>query len=170
MIKILNSLYLSLITTVLLFGVASGASVSVMHGWPAQQGEAFNKIVSVFEKKHPDIEVIVEVVGRDRPAVLAARLAAGNPPDITPHPWLALQADWARSGQIVSMEGLVDSSALLDALEPLGYVDGKIYGLFVFPNIKSLIWYNNLLPYTFCNLLIKMEYITFTREFIHFEQ
>ena len=27
-----------------------------------------------------------------------------------------------------------------------------------------------LLPYTFCNLLIKMEYITFTREFIHFEQ
>ena len=28
----------------------------------------------------------------------------------------------------------------------------------------------DLLPYTFCNLLIKMEYITFTREFIHFEQ
>ena len=73
MIKKLNSLCLSLIAAVLLCGVASGASVNIMHGWPAQQGEVFNRIVKVFEKKHPDIEVVVEVVGRDRPAVLAAR-------------------------------------------------------------------------------------------------
>ena len=142
MIKKLNSSCFSLITAVLLCGVASGASVNIMHGWPAQQGEAFNRIVKVFEKKHPDIEVVVEVVGRDRPAVLAARLAAGNPPDITPHPWLGLQADWARSVRIVPLDGLVDPSALLEALAPLGHVDDKLYGLFVFPNIKSLIWYN----------------------------
>jgi alpha-glucoside transport system substrate-binding protein len=142
MIKKSYSSCLSCLATLLLWGLAFGDTVNVMHGWPAQQGEAFNKIVRAFEKRHPDIKVAVEVVGRDRPAVLAARLAAGNPPDITPHPWLGLQADWARNGQIVSMDGLVDPSALLDALEPLGYVDGKIYGLFVFPNIKSLIWYN----------------------------
>ena len=139
MIKKLNSLCLSLIATVLLCGVASGASVNVMHGWPAQQGEAFNKIVKVFEKKHPDIEVVVEVVGRDRPAVLATRLAAGNPPDITPHPWLGLQANWARNGQIVSLDGLVDTSVLLDALEPLGHVDGKIFGLFVIVSFRFIL-------------------------------
>jgi alpha-glucoside transport system substrate-binding protein len=116
--------------------------VNVMHGWPAQQGEAFEKIVNVFRGKHPDIEVIVEVVGRDRPAYLATRLAAGNPPDLTPHPWLGLQAEWAEAGQIVSLDGLIDPAELLEALKPLGYVNGKLYGLFVFPNIKSLVWYN----------------------------
>ena len=102
MIKKLNSLCLTFVIIVLFHGPVYGASVTVMHGWPAQQGEAFNKIVKVFEKKHPNIEVVVEVVGRDRPAVLAARLAAGNPPDLTPHPWLGLQADWAKNGHIVS--------------------------------------------------------------------
>jgi alpha-glucoside transport system substrate-binding protein len=118
------------------------AKVNVVHGWPAQQGEAFEKVVNAFKEKNPDIEVIVEVVGRDRPAYLASRLAAGNPPDLTPHPWLGLQAEWAKTNQIVSLEGLVDPSELFDALKPLGYVNGKLYGLFVFPNIKSLVWYN----------------------------
>jgi alpha-glucoside transport system substrate-binding protein len=118
------------------------AKVNVVHGWPAQQGEAFEKIVNAFMVKHPDIEVIVEVIGRDRPAYLATRLAAGNPPDLTPHPWLGLQAVWAKTNQIVCLEGLIDPSGILDALKPLGYVNGKLFGLFVFPNIKSLVWYN----------------------------
>jgi alpha-glucoside transport system substrate-binding protein len=61
---------------------------------------------------------------------------------MTLHPWLGLQAEWAGTNQIVCLEGLVDPSGLLDALKPLGYVNGKLFGLFVFPNIKSLIWYN----------------------------
>jgi ABC-type glycerol-3-phosphate transport system substrate-binding protein len=44
------------------------AKVNVVHGWPAQQGEAFEKIVKAFKVQNPDIEVIIEVVGRDRPA------------------------------------------------------------------------------------------------------
>jgi alpha-glucoside transport system substrate-binding protein len=118
------------------------AKVNVVHGWPAQQGEAFEKIVKVYMGKHPEIEVIVEVVGRDRPAYLATRLAAGNPPDLTPHPWLGLQAEWAKTNQIVCFEGLIDASGILGALKPLGYVNGKLFGLFVFPSIKSLVWYN----------------------------
>jgi len=118
------------------------SKVTVMHGWPAQQGEAFEKIANAFMVKHPDIKVIVEVIGRDRPAYLATRLAAGNPPDLTPHPWLGLQAEWAKTNQIICLEDLVDPSELLNALKPLGYVNGKLYGLFVFPNIKSLVWYN----------------------------
>lgn len=121
---------------------AYAGEVNVLHGWPAQQGEAFKKIVKAFEAKNPDIKVVVEVIGRNRPAILATRLAAGNPPDLTPHPWLGLQAEWARSKQIVPLEDLVDPSELLNALKPLGYVNGKLYGLFVFPNIKSLVWYN----------------------------
>jgi alpha-glucoside transport system substrate-binding protein len=121
---------------------AIAAEVNVVHGWPAQQGETFVKIVNAFMAKNPDIKVIVEVVGRDRPAYLATRLAAGNPPDLTPHPWLGLQAEWVKTNQIVCLEGLIDSSVILEALKPLGYVNGKLFGLFVFPNIKSLVWYN----------------------------
>ena len=137
-----NAWYISIVAILLFNAPAFAGSVNIMHGWPAQQGEAFKKIVKRFEQKHPDIDIVVEVVGRDRPAVLAARLAAGNPPDMTPHPWLGLQAKWARYGQIVPLDGLVDPSALLKPLKTLGYVDDKLYGLFVFPNIKSLVWYN----------------------------
>jgi alpha-glucoside transport system substrate-binding protein len=118
------------------------SKVSVMHGWPAQQGEAFDKIVKEFMAGHPDIEVVVEVIGRDRPAFLATRLAAGNPPDLTPHPWLGQQTQWAKNNQIVCLDGLIDPSGILDALRPFGYVSGKLYGLFVFPSVKSLVWYN----------------------------
>ena len=99
--RMLRAASLCLMMLLFLFGKSSEASVTVMHGWPAQQGDTFNKIVAAFEKNHPNIEVVVEVVGRDRPAVLAARLAAGNPPDVTPHPWLGLQKAWARDGHIV---------------------------------------------------------------------
>jgi alpha-glucoside transport system substrate-binding protein len=121
---------------------AYGAKVTVMHGWPAQQGDAFKKIAEAFESENSDIKVVVEVVGRDRSAILATRIAAGNPPDMTPHPWLGLQAKWAKNKKIVSLDGLIDPSEILDALKPLGYVDGKLYGVFVFPNVKSLVWYN----------------------------
>jgi alpha-glucoside transport system substrate-binding protein len=136
-------MYMVVITCVIFFATPVFASeVTVMHGWPAQQGEAFEKIANAFMARHPDIKVIVEVIGRDRPAYLATRLAAGNPPDLTPHPWLGLQAEWAKTNQIVCLEDLVDPSELLNALKPLGYVHGKLFGLFVFPNIKSLVWYN----------------------------
>jgi len=134
--------YISLNVFVFLATSARASKVNVVHGWPAQQAEAFEKIVNVFMGKHPDIEVIIEVVGRDRPAYLATRLAAGNPPDLTPHPWLGLQEEWAKTDQIVCLEGLIDPAEILDALKPLGYVNGKLFGLFLFPNVKSLVWYN----------------------------
>jgi alpha-glucoside transport system substrate-binding protein len=138
----LKLLSLCIITLALPVHAAQGLQVSVMHGWPAQQGDAFEQIIQAFEARHPEIDVQAEVVGRDRPAVLATRLAAGNPPDITPHPWLGLQTQWARQGKIKSLEGRVDPGALLEALKPLGIVDGKLYGLFLFPNVKSVVWYN----------------------------
>ena len=142
MLKKFLIFYISLNVFVFLATSARASKVNVMHGWPAQQAEAFEKIVNVFMDKHPDIEVIIEVVGRDRPAYLATRLAAGNPPDLTPHPWLGLQEEWAKTDQIVCLEGLIDPAEILDALKPLGYVNGKLFGLFLFPNVKSLVWYN----------------------------
>jgi len=138
--KVLVVSLLLLIGSVAVFGEQK--VVRVMHGWPAQQGEAFDKVVAAFKAAHPDIDVVVEVVGRDRPAILATRLAAGNPPDVSPIPWLGLMAEWARAGYLVPLDGLVDVSEQVEALTPLGYVDGELYGVWQSANIKSLVWYN----------------------------
>ncbi len=121
---------------------AAQETVYVMHGWPGHQGVAFAKVVQAFMAEYPDINVSVEIVGRDRPAILATRLAAGNPPDVTPMPWLGLMAEWAREGALVPLDGLVDVSEQIDALTPLGYVDGVLYGTWQSANVKSLVWYN----------------------------
>jgi alpha-glucoside transport system substrate-binding protein len=125
-----------------LVAMAQQKVVNVMHGWPGEQAPAFEKIVEAFEELHPDIDVQIEIVGRDRPAILAARLAAGNPPDLTPHPWIGTMRQWADAGQIVDLTGLVDTSDINPALVPIGEYEGGLYGLFIFPNVKSLVWYD----------------------------
>ena len=103
-----------------LAAIAQQKVVNVMHGWPGEQAPAFQMIVDAFEAANPDIDVVVEIVGRDRPAVLATRLAAGNPPDLTPHPWIGLMKQWADDGQIVDLTDLVDTSDINPALVPIG--------------------------------------------------
>jgi len=122
--------------------IAADKVVNLMHGWPGEQAPAFQKIVDAFEAQNPDIDVQVEIVGRDRPAILATRLAGGNPPDLTPHPWIGLMKEWADNGQIVDLTGLVDISDINPALVPIGEYNAGLYGLFIFPNVKSLVWYN----------------------------
>ncbi len=141
-----------LLTVLLLIALTASAqkTVNVMHGWPGEQAPAFEKIVDAFEAQNPDVEVVIEVVGRDRPAVLVTRLAAGNPPDITPHPWIGLMRQWADDGVIVDLRDYIDTSELNPALLPIGQYDSSVlglgesglYGLFIFPNIKSLVWYS----------------------------
>ena len=53
------------------------AKVNVVHGWPAQQGEAFEKIVNAFMVKHPDIEVIVEVCRAGPPGLFSHPTGGG---------------------------------------------------------------------------------------------
>jgi len=133
---------LSVLALVGIVGFGQTKTVNVMHGWPGEQAPAFEKIVAAFEAENPDIDVQVEIVGRDRPAILATRLAAGNPPDLTPHPWVGTMRQWADAGQIVDLTGLVDTSDINPALIPIGEYDDGLYGLFIFPNVKSLAWYN----------------------------
>jgi alpha-glucoside transport system substrate-binding protein len=133
---------LSLLALVGLTGFAEMKYVTVMHGWPGEQAPAFQKIVSAFEAENPDITIITEIVGRDRPAILATRLAQGNPPDLTPHPWIGTMRQWADAGQIVNLNGLIDTSDINPALLPIGEYRGGLYGLFIFPNVKSLVWYD----------------------------
>jgi len=135
-------LALTIVGLAAIVGLAQDKVVTVMHSWPGAQAPIFEMIVDAFEAENPDIDVQVEIVGQDRVAIMQARLAAGNPPDLTPHPWIGLMKEWADAGQIVDLTGLVDTSEINPALLPIGEYDGGLYGLFIFPNVKSLVWYN----------------------------
>jgi len=134
----------TLLTLVLASGIALARpkSVHVMHGWPGHQAVAFARVVDAFMAAYPDINVTVEIVGRDRPAILETRIAAGNPPDVSPIPWLGLMMEWAREGHLVALDGLVDLSEQIPALTPVGMVDGELYGTWQWADVKSLVWYN----------------------------
>ena len=123
-------------------GLAQSGIVYVMHGWPGQQAPAFNKIIQAFNEQYPNITVVQEIIGRDMPAVIATRMAGGNPPDLILHPWVGTMRQWADAGEIVNLAGLVDTSDINPALVPIGEHAGGLYGLFIFPNVKSLVWYN----------------------------
>jgi len=133
---------LSVLTLIGVAALAQTKTVNVMHGWPGEQAPAFEKVVEAFEAANPDIDVVIEIVSRDRPAILQARLAAGNPPDLTPHPWIGIMREWADEEKIVDLTGLVDTSDINPALVPIGEYNDGLYGLFIFPNVKSLVWYN----------------------------
>jgi len=133
---------LSVLALIGVVALGQTKTVNVMHGWPGEQAPAFEKVVEAFEAENPDIDVVIEIVSRDRPAILQARLAAGNPPDLTPHPWIGIMREWADEEKIVDLTGLVDTSDINPALVPIGEYNDGLYGLFIFPNVKSLVWYN----------------------------
>ncbi|MCD6495465.1 extracellular solute-binding protein [Candidatus Bipolaricaulota bacterium] len=133
-------LVVSLISVVGLLGV-SQQKVTVAVLWSGAELEAFEKALAPFEQD-TGIDVVVESVGRDLPAVLVTRLAAGNPPDMAGMPNPGQMKEFADQGALVALNGIVDLSESPKAFVDLASVDGKAYGVFISADLKSLVWYN----------------------------
>jgi len=133
-------LVVSLISVVGLLGV-SQQKVTVAVVWSGAELEAFEKALAPFEQD-TGIDVVVESVGRDLPAVLVTRLAAGNPPDMAGMPNPGQMKEFADQGALVALNGIVDLSESPKAFVDLASVDGKAYGVFISADLKSLVWYN----------------------------
>jgi alpha-glucoside transport system substrate-binding protein len=121
-------------------GTAQPSKVHTAVLWGGNELDAFKAMTAPFEEE-TGIEVVVEPVGRDLPTVLVTRFHAGNPPDVAAMPSPGLMR------QFVAAKGLIalDESIVADypqAFVDLGKVDGKLYGIFVAADLKSLIWYN----------------------------
>ncbi len=109
--------------------------------WTGSELEALEKTLIPFEQE-TGIDVIVESVGRDLPAVLVTRLAAGNPPDVAGLPNPGQMKEFAEQGVLVALDDLANLADQPTAFVDLATVDGHVYGLFVAADFKSLIWYN----------------------------
>ena len=133
-------LVLSLVGAVGILGFAQ-KQVVIAVVWSGVELEAFEETLIPFEQD-TGIDVVVESVGRDLPAVLVTRLAVGNPPDLAGMPNPGQMKEFANQGALVALDGIVDLSESSKAFIDLAKVDDRVYGLFISADLKSLVWYS----------------------------
>ncbi|MEA3356079.1 MAG: ABC transporter substrate-binding protein [Candidatus Bipolaricaulota bacterium] len=114
--------------------------VTIAVVWSGAELEAFEKTLAPFEEE-TGIDVVIESVGRDLPAVLVTRVEAGNPPDIAAMPNPGQMKEFVNQGALVPLDFL-DLTDHPQAFVDLGSLDGHVYGTFLAADLKSLVWYN----------------------------
>lgn len=133
-------LVLSLVGAVGILGFAQ-KQVVIAVVWSGAELEAFEETLIPFEQD-TGIDVVIESVGRDLPAILVTRLAVGNPPDLAAMPNPGQMKEFANQGALVALDDIVDFSDLSKAFIDLAKVDDRVYGLFISADLKSLVWYS----------------------------
>ena len=133
-------LVLTLVGAVGILGFAQ-KQVVIAVVWSGAELEAFEETLIPFEQD-TGIDVVIESVGRDLPAILVTRLAVGNPPDLAAMPNPGQMKEFANQGALVALDGIVDFSELSKAFIDLAKVDDRVYGLFISADLKSLVWYS----------------------------
>ena len=146
-----RSLILSLaaIFTAVACGTSSttnAGSVKVMATWTGAEQASFMAVMKPFTDQ-TGITIQYEA-SRDQDALLTTRVAAGNPPDLAAAPSPTLLTNFAKTGKVISLNNVVDMSALqaqyspswISLGEPLN--DGKLYEIYSWVSLKGLIWYD----------------------------
>jgi len=119
-------------------------SITVLGVWTGSEADAFKKMISPFEMKNG---IKVEFTGtRDLPTILTTRVEAGNPPDVSVLPNPGQMIEFAKNDQLIDLSTFMDMDALKNDYAPtwldLGSYMGKLHGVFISADLKSLVWYN----------------------------
>lgn len=122
------------------FSGAAERTVTIMVLWSGTELEAFEATIAPFEDE-TGIDVQIESVGRDLPTILVTRFEAGNPPDVAALPNPGQMAEFVAEGGLVPLDFL-DLTNHPAAFVDLGSIGGKVYGIFISADLKSLVWYN----------------------------
>lgn len=130
-------------------------AVNIAATWGGGEREAFLAVVDAFIAK-TGIPVNYESVRNNLGTIVRTRVAGGNPPDIVFEPRPGEVAEFARAGNLVKLDTIVNKDDLAKnfgkAFTDLGTVDGSFYGLLFKANSKSTMWYK---PASFTALGVK---------------
>lgn len=129
-----------------------GGQVEIFTYWTAGgEADGLNAIQDVFQAEHPDIEIINAVIaggaGVNANAVLATRMAGGNPPDTFQiHGGAELIDTWVKTGFMQPIGDLYEELGLADKL-PAGIIDlvsheGQPYAVPVNVHRNGVLWTN----------------------------
>jgi alpha-glucoside transport system substrate-binding protein len=121
-----------------------GESVRVLGLWSGPELESFMTVKDAWEK---DTGGTVDWEGtQDLPEVLAARLQAGDPPDIAILPNPGLMQQLARDGKLVPLNSFMEMKQVSTDYAPswidLGSYNGELYAIFYKVANKATVWYN----------------------------
>jgi ABC-type sugar transport system, periplasmic component len=121
-----------------------GKTVSVIGTWGGDEQAAFLKMVAPWEQ---ETGAKVKYTGtRDINTVLTTGVASGVLPDLAGLPGPGQMAEYASSGKLLPLDGVLDvqtyQNETAPALVSLGKSDGKVYGVFIKAAVKGLIWYS----------------------------
>jgi len=120
-------------------------AVDVLGIWGGDELASFEALVAPWEA---DTGGTLEFLGtRDINAVLTARVAGGNPPDVAIPAAFGIFRDLAQAGNLTPLSacpGLEEQvrANYPEALVDLGTVDGTLYGGFMKAGNKATVWYN----------------------------
>jgi alpha-glucoside transport system substrate-binding protein len=119
---------------------AAQDKVTIAVVWGGKELEAFKAMVVPFEKKM-GIDIVIESVGRDLPTVLMTRFYAGNPPDLAAMPNPGQMKEFVQEKGLVPLDKKIIKNHQ-KAIADLGIYNGKLYGIFISADLKSLMWYD----------------------------
>lgn len=123
---------------------ASGKTVEIMLGFSGAQLENFKATVDPYAKSQG---ITVKWSPSDNfNQLIVTRAQANNLPDIAMFPQPGILKDLAAKGKLTPLDDVLDMPSLKNSmtagtLEAGQGVDGKLYGLMVSMNVKSLIFY-----------------------------
>ena len=121
-----------------------GKSVTVIGTWGGDEQKAFLAMVAPWEAQTGNK---VKYTGtRDINTVLTTGVASGVLPDLAGLPGPGQMNEFAKSGALKPLDGVLDvatyKAETAPALVALGTVDNKLSGVFIKAAVKGLIWYS----------------------------
>jgi alpha-glucoside transport system substrate-binding protein len=123
----------------------SGATVEVVAVWTSTEAAAFEQVLAAFAARTGATVEFTSTEGSDVGAVLDARIARGDPPEVAILPQPGLLQGYAREAAIVPLGDQL-AEEVHDRYgaqwRRLATMDGELYGVWFKAANKSLVWYS----------------------------
>ena len=120
------------------------STVNVLGVWDTDELESFQAMVAPWEEQTGGAMAFSGT--RDLIAVLTARVAAGNPPDVAILPNPGQMIELVKEGKLVALDSFLDMDTINQQYAQgwidLGTADGNLYGVFMKADSKGTVWYS----------------------------
>jgi alpha-glucoside transport system substrate-binding protein len=125
-------------------GGAGDKQIEIMFGFGGDQSKGFKDGLAEFQRTS-GIQIKFTDASQSFDTLIRPRVQGGNVPDIALFPQPGLMLDFARQGKMQDLSTLLNIDQLRQTLVPgeleTGTLEGKVYGVPMSMNVKSLVWY-----------------------------
>ena len=123
---------------------ALGGTISILAVYADAEEESFQAMIEPWATEN-GVEIEYTAT-RDINAQLTTQIAGGNPPDIAGLPGPGAMIQFARDGDLVPLDDVIDMDAYTSQYDEgwitAGTVDDQLVGIFTKVSVKGLIFYN----------------------------